>query len=88
MCADLTFIALAHESNRFQLTKLVAKVTRIRHRPNTCVRDTMNEAFRRLGRFKSGAAEASITPKDIANRTPVPLRDPAFDHIHPSSWQS
>jgi hypothetical protein len=31
------------------------------HRPNTRVQDTMNEAFKWLGRFKPGAAKASIT---------------------------
>jgi hypothetical protein len=88
MRADLTFMALAHESNRFQLTKSVAKVTRILHRPNTRVQDTMNEAFRRLGCFKPGAAEANNTTKDIASRTPAPLHDPAFDHLQPSPWPS
>src|ERR1700753_1869289 len=64
MRADLTFMALADESNRYQLTKSVAKVTRILHRPNTRVQDTMNEAFKWLGCFKPGAAEASITRND------------------------
>jgi hypothetical protein len=32
MRADLTFMALAHESNRYQLTKYIAKVTRMLHR--------------------------------------------------------
>jgi hypothetical protein len=74
MSADLAFMALAHESNRFELTKSVAKVTRILHRPNTRVQDTMNEA--------------NNTPEDIASRTPAPLHDPAFDHIQPSPWPS
>ena len=46
MRADLTFMALAGESNRYQLTKSVAKVTRMLHRPNTRVQHTMNEAFK------------------------------------------
>ena len=87
MRADLTFTALADESNRYQLTKSVAKVTRILHRPNTRVQDTMNEAFKWLGCFKPGAAEASITPKDIASRRPASLLDSAVDHIQPSPWQ-
>jgi hypothetical protein len=65
MRADFTFTALAGESNRYQLTKSVAKVTRILHRPNTRVQDTMNEAFKWLGCFKPGAAEASITRKKL-----------------------
>jgi hypothetical protein len=46
MRADLTFRALADESNRYQLAKSVAKVTRMLHRPNTRVQDTMNQAFK------------------------------------------
>jgi hypothetical protein len=88
MRADLTFMALADESNRYQLTKSVAKLTRSLHRPNTRVQDTMNEAFKWLGCFKPGAAEASITWKDSSVNTPAPLHDPAFDRIQPSLWQS
>ena len=55
MRADLTFMALADESNRYQLTKSVAKVTRILHRPNTRVQDTMNDAFKWFGCSKPGA---------------------------------
>jgi hypothetical protein len=88
MRADLTFRALADESNRYELTKSVAKATRMLHRPNTRVQDTMNEAFKWLGCFKPGAAEASIAPKDFASRTPAPIHDPAFDHIQPSPWRS
>jgi hypothetical protein len=88
MRAGLTFRALADESNRYQLTKSVAKVTRMLHRPNTRVQDTMNEAFKRLGRFKPGAAEASITRKDPSVPTPAPPHDPAFDQIPPPPWRS
>ena len=87
MRADLTFMALAHESNRYQLTKAIAKVTRMLHRPKTRVQDTMNEAFKRLGCFKPVAAEAAMTPKDRAHRTSAPVHDPAFAHIQPSPWQ-
>jgi hypothetical protein len=88
MRADLTFVALAGESNRYLLTKSVAKVTRMLHRPNTRVQDTMNEAFKRLGRFKPGAAEASITRKDPSVPPPAPPDDPAFDQIPPPPWRS
>jgi hypothetical protein len=43
MRAELAFMALAHESNRYRLTRLVAKATRMLHRPNTRVQDTMND---------------------------------------------
>lgn len=85
MRADLILTALADESNRYQLTKSVAKVTRMLHRPNTRVQDTMNETFKWFGCFKPGAAEASITPKDSATRTPALRHDPAFDQIQAPS---
>jgi hypothetical protein len=88
MRADLTSMALADESNRYQLTKSVAKVTRMLHRPNTRVQDTMNEAFKWLGRFKPGAAKASIPRKDSAIRPPAARHDPAFDQIQPRPWRS
>jgi hypothetical protein len=86
MRADLTFTALAGESNRYQLTKSVAKVTRMLHRPNTRVQDTMNEAFKRLGRFKPGAARASTT-RNSSVCPPASRHDPAFDRIQPP-WRS
>jgi hypothetical protein len=88
MRAALTFMALADESNRYQLTKSVAKATRILHRPNIRAQDTMNEAFKWLDCFKPGAAEASIPQKDSSVSTPAPRHDPASDHIQPSPWQS
>jgi hypothetical protein len=55
MRADLTFMALAHESNRYLLTRLIAKATCKLHRPNTRLEDTMNDVFERFGCSKSGA---------------------------------
>jgi hypothetical protein len=86
MRAELAFMALANESNRYQLIKSVAKVTRMLHRPNTRVQDTMNEAFKWLGRFKPGAAKASIPRKRSSGRPPAPRHDPAFDQIQPPPW--
>ena len=88
MRTDLTFTALAGESNRYELTKSVAKATRMLHRPNTRVQDTMNDAFKWLGCFKPGAAKASIPRKDSSVRPSAPRRDPAFDQIQPSRWRS
>ena len=88
MRADLTVMALADESSRYQFAKSVEKVTRMLHRPNTRVRDTMNEAFKWLGCFKPGAAKASIPRKDSSVRPSAPRRDPAFDQIQPSRWRS
>jgi len=72
MRADLTFTALAHESNRYQLTKSVAKVTRMLHRPNTRVQDTMNEAFQWLGRFKPSMAREDSSVRRQCHVT-IPL---------------
>ena len=88
MRADLTFMALADGSNRYQLTKSVAKVTRMLHRPNTRVQDTMNEAFKWLGRFKPGAAKVSITRKNSSIHPRAPRHDPAFDQIQSSPWRN
>jgi hypothetical protein len=63
MRTDLTFMALAHESNRYLLTRLIAKATRKLHRPNTRLQDTMNDVCERLGcskpRADRRAAEAA-----------------------------
>ena len=57
MRAELTSMALAQESNRYLLTRLIAKATRKLHRPNTRLQDTMNDAF-----------EWFTRPKTIADR--------------------
>ena len=88
MRAALLFIARADESNRYQLAKFVAKVTRMLHRPDTRVQDTMNEAFKWLGRFKPGAAKANITWNGSSLRPPPPRHDPAFGQIQPAPWRS
>ena len=70
MRADLTFMALAHESNRYLLTRLIAKATRKLHRPNTRLQDTMNDVFERFSRSKPRAdrraAEASSSSEGRA----------------------
>jgi hypothetical protein len=65
MRADLTLMALVHESNRYLLTRLIAKATRKLHRPNTRLQDTMNDAFERFGCSKPGAAHRAA---EAANR--------------------
>jgi hypothetical protein len=70
MRADLTFMALAHESNRYLLTRLIAKATRKLHRPNTRLQDTMNDAFERFScsqpRADRRAAEAASSSEGRA----------------------
>jgi hypothetical protein len=55
MRADLALMALAQESNRYLLIRLIAKATRKLHRPNTRVQDTMNDVFERFGCPRPGA---------------------------------
>jgi hypothetical protein len=74
MRADLTFTALAYESNRYRLTRLVAKATRMLHRPNTRVQETMNDAFKWFGCSKPGAA--AMSRKRSAVRQAVLHEDP------------
>ena len=75
MRADLTLMALAHESNRYLLTRLIAKATRKLHRPNTRLQDTMNDAFEWFGCSKPRAAAARDD-------------DPAIDRFQTSPLQS
>jgi hypothetical protein len=86
MRADLTLMALAHESNRYLLTRLIAKATRKLHRPNTRLQDTMNDALERFGCSKPGtarrAAEVPSTSEDRAWSPPQSIR------FEPSPLQS
>jgi hypothetical protein len=70
MRTDLTFMALTYESNRYLLTRLIAKATRKMHRPNTRLQDTINDVFERVSCSKPGAdcraAEASSSSEDRA----------------------
>jgi hypothetical protein len=50
MRSELIFRAVAHETNRYLLVKLLAKGTRSMHRPNTRVQDTTNEVLQQFGR--------------------------------------
>jgi hypothetical protein len=49
MRSDLVFGAMTHVSNRFLLSKVLAKATRAFHRPGTRVQDTTNEVLARFG---------------------------------------
>ena len=56
MRAELALMALARESNRYLLIRMIAKATRKLHRPNTRLQDTMNDAFERVSCATPGAA--------------------------------
>jgi hypothetical protein len=74
MRAELTFTALAHESNRYLLTRLVAEATRKLHRPDARLQDTMNDVFARFGcpkpRADGRAAEAAGSSERRGGMTP------------------
>jgi hypothetical protein len=70
MRSELVFKALAHESNRYQLVRLVAKGIRKLHRPNTRVQDTANEVLEHfiitVPRGESGMFEQHLEREKIA----------------------
>jgi hypothetical protein len=68
MRAELTIVALGHESNRYLLSRLIAKATRKLHRPNTRVPDTMNDA---LALFCASNSQPTVVTLEPA---PVQLR--------------
>jgi hypothetical protein len=59
-------MALAHESNRYLLTRLIAKATRKLHRPKTRLQDTMNDAFKRFGCSKPRIAHHTAEAANIS----------------------
>lgn len=58
MRSDLVFGAVARVSNRFGLCKVATKATRMLHRPNTRLQDTINEVFIRI---HEGDSQAEVT---------------------------
>jgi hypothetical protein len=69
MRSELIFGAIAHVSNRYLLTKLASKATRIFHRPNTRIQDTANDVFARFS-LSSPLTVARYIPQPAA----IPLR--------------
>jgi hypothetical protein len=57
MSSELVFGSMTYVSNRFLLTRVVAKATRRFHRPNTRTQDTASEVFERFTRANPLAAE-------------------------------
>lgn len=49
MRSDLVFDAMAYVSNRYLLSKIVAKATRKFHKPGSRIQDTTNEVLTRFG---------------------------------------
>ncbi len=61
MRSELIFGAIRSISNRYLLSRLTSKATRLLHRPNTRIEDTTNEALRWLK-----GCEASSTTSALA----------------------
>ena len=68
MRSELVFKVLAHERNRYLLVSLVAKGTRILHRPNTRVQDTTNEMLERFTVPASTADALAFAQKPVQER--------------------
>ncbi len=49
MRSELVFAATAHVTNRYLLTSIASKATRMLHRPNSRLEDTSNDVFRLFG---------------------------------------
>ena len=49
MRSDLVFAAMNHVPNRYLLVRLASKATRQFHRPNTHIKDTVNDVLYRFG---------------------------------------
>jgi phosphohistidine phosphatase SixA len=61
MRSDLVFGATANVSNRYLLTSIASRATRMLHKPNVRLEDTSNDVFRAFGR---------ANPIAVVNRTP------------------
>jgi hypothetical protein len=66
MRAELVFAALTCKSNRYELCRLAAKATRILHRPNTRVQETMNDALQHLALERPKPVMEIVEPLHIA----------------------
>lgn len=68
MRAELVFEALSYESNRYALVRMAARATRMLHRPNTRVQDSMNDALRYLARPHRKPAVLMAKPLPASRR--------------------
>jgi len=75
MRSDLVFSAAAQVSNRYLLTSIASKATRMLHRPNRRLEDTSNNVLRLFGRANpladGGPFDAvALTPPRRQRKTP------------------
>jgi hypothetical protein len=78
MRSELIFGAIAHVSNRFLLTKLLAKATRAMHAPGTRIENTTNDVLARFGRSNQTANLQAVGDPTIPVRHSEP--DPTITY--------
>jgi hypothetical protein len=84
MRSDLVFGALIHVSNRFLLSRTLARATREFHRPGTRIEDTTNQVLARFGHANPIPANNSIQAAAIVSlrhRSPQPVVRPKTSRL-------
>ena len=62
MRSELIFEAVGRESNRYSLSRLIAKATRELHRPHTRIPDTVNDALALFANSKPQPVTVTLEP--------------------------
>jgi hypothetical protein len=79
MRSDLVFGAMKQFSNRFLVTKALAKATRALHRPGSRIQDTTNDVLIRFGRTNPITLRDAVpTAANLPKRGGKPLVATAF----------
>jgi hypothetical protein len=68
MRSELVFRAMTQVPNRLLLVKLAAKATRILHRPNSRIEETMNDVFERFSHVSPTACVPDIENVQLLHR--------------------
>jgi hypothetical protein len=68
MRSELVFGAMTQVPNRLLLVKLASKATRILHRPNSRIQETMNDVFERFSHANSTACAADTENMQLLHR--------------------
>lgn len=68
MRTELVSAALGREPNRYALMQAAAQATRMLHRPNTRIPDTINDALRFLAMPQKKASARSAPQRSAARR--------------------
>ena len=68
MRSELVFGAMTQVPNRLLLVKLASKATRILHRPNSRIQETMNDVFERFSHANSTACVRDTENMQLLHR--------------------